>query len=157
MRIEHDKVRTRISVKPEFCMSIDHSKMVCVRLKETLHLKFCLHLCSKCKFRFPTLLWLFIMQKALQFPFLLFLSLSSCCCVWMVCQKFFLTYISSFITQNVFNKDQNDFIGKLANVFVKAICIVKFLLCEHGMPCALDKIVEYRRIKNTCEILLFKP
>lgn len=89
MRIEHDKVRTRISIKPDFCMSIDHSKMVCVRLKETLLSKFCLHLCSKYKFRFPTLLQLFIMQKALQFPFLLFLSLYSCCCVWMVCQKFF--------------------------------------------------------------------
>ena len=93
-------------------MSIDPSKIVFVRLEETIHLKYSL---------FATV----FRQSAKSFFFFCidFIHYPECVCQGSDCFYWLLFF------------------------FVKAICIVKFCLCEHGIPCALEKRVEYQRIK----------
>ena len=63
--------------------------------------------------------------------------LRKCCCFFWTVKSFFINF-SSFVTQKACDQDQVFLLDALANLFFSVVFIVKFLVYDHNMPCALE-------------------
>ena len=56
----------------------------------------------------------------------------------------FLNYISSFVTQDACDQDRTYFIGHTGKYFRQSYIFVKFRMCKHDMPRALEENINGR-------------
>ena len=59
-----------------------------------------------------------------------------------------VSYISSFINQDVCDQDPTSFIGDNGRYFFQGCFYFKFWIFEQDMACAIEKDVNFRKIKS---------